>query len=89
MELEHESKVAVAEFAELFAGEARGGMSVNGQAARVGEVQRPQDLKQGGFARAGGAYNGHHFARFDVEVDATKDFQFAIAFDDVLGLNHG
>ena len=52
------------------------GLTVEGQLARVGGLEKVQAAQQGSLARAGRAQNGHHIAFFHGQVHALQHLQF-------------
>ena len=52
-------------------------LTVKGELACVGSLQKVQAAQQGGLAGAGGAKDGHHIALFHGQVHAAQHLQLA------------
>ena len=53
-----------------------------------GPFQQVQAAQEGGLAAAGGAYDGHHLSRLDVNVDALEHLVLAEALLKPLNADH-
>jgi len=88
VELKDESDVPVAEVGQFATVERQHVGAVDKEAARIGLVERADDLEQRGFARAAGAYDTDNFAFLDVEVDALEHLEWAEGFPDSVEFYH-
>ena len=69
MKLKHKADMEVAEVSQFLLRQPAHVNIVNHDAARVGLVERADDLQQRRLTGTGGADNAHHLAFVDVEVD--------------------
>jgi len=71
--LEHEADATVADLGAARVAEVADVQAGELVDAGVGLVEQPEDVEQGGLARAGRAQDRHPLARADLEVDAVQD----------------
>ena len=88
MELKDKTKVGIAKCAQLATGQPGRALAPNGNLARIRQVERAQDLKEGGFAGTRRAHDAHNLACIHSQVHPAEDLQLPKPFDDVRGLNH-
>ena len=75
MKLEHEADMTVAEVAELLRRQLTDIDTVDNDSSTVGLVEGADNLQQRGLARSAGAYDAHHLAAVDMQVDALEHLQ--------------
>ena len=88
VELKDESDMLVAEVGQFATVERQHVGTVDKEATGIGLVERADDLKQRGFARAAWAYDTDNFAFLDVEVDALEHLEWAEGFPDSVEFYH-
>ena len=88
MKLKHEANLLIAEVAQPIASQVGDVCSIDADSALVGFVERADDLQQGGFSRAAGAYNAHNLAWLNIEINAFKHFELPERFVYILNVYH-
>ena len=88
MELKDKTDMAVAESRQLFFTQCKDIGVVNEDLARIGSVQRSDDLQKGGLACTALAYDTNDFPFVDREINTLENLQLAEGFVYVLNFNH-
>ena len=88
VELEDEADGLVAEGRQFLFVEAEDVLPADAEGAGVRPVQRPEDVQERGFARAGFADDGHHLRPGHGQVHPLENVEGVVGFADVGGLEH-
>ena len=88
VKLEDKTYLRIAEMAQLLTVKLSHFGIVNKQPARIGSIQRANNIQQRTLARTRCAHNGHNFALLYFEVYTFKDVQFIVLFLNIERFKH-
>ena len=83
MELENESQVLIAETCHFLLTQLGDIGVANKNGTRIGGVERSHNLEESGLSCTTWSYDTHHFAFFNLQVDAFQHLQGAKALGDI------